>query len=372
MRPPAEFTFRLDAPPANVFAAVWRTDLDAPGFAVLVPETSIESRLSRRLIVDLATAFAEFSSDFAPADVTFASPLRSTSMRFPAFAVLLAAFSSHALADDKTAAEALKDAKVEVKFDKTGGAVGVFCKESHLLTTEHFKLIGSLKGLKELTLYNKCPLDDANLALIADLPSLEKVGIDGATFSDSGMKHMAGWKSLKTMTFFHQLNKKEFTGGGLTHLKDLPHFESFGCGGSPFTDAGMAAAAKLPHLKDLRVWHTMNTDAGTAKLKDAANLRSVWLAPQFTPRITDESLAKLADVPTLEEVKITETKLTWDGGLRHLKALPKLKKLNLDETDVSDADLTKLKDELPNVEVARKPPTEEQKKWLTQRFAAKK
>ncbi len=293
-------------------------------------------------------------------------------MRFPAFAVLVAASCSPALADDKPAAEALEGAKVEVKFDKAGTAVGVFCKESHLLTSEHFKLIGSLKGLKELTLYNKCPLADETLPLLADLPDLEKVGIDGAKFTDDGLKHMAGWKALKTMTFFHVINKDKFTGAGLAHLKDLPHFESFGCGGSSFTDAGMEAAAKLPHLKDLRVWHTMNTDAGTAKLKDAANLRSVWLAPQFTPRITDESLARLADVKSLEEVKITETKLTWDGGLRHLTALPKLKKLTLDETDISDADLTKLKDALPNVAVARKPPTEEQMKWLTQRFATKK
>lgn len=293
-------------------------------------------------------------------------------MRLLAFATLFAAVGSQALADDKTAAESLKVAKVEVKFDKAGVAVGVFCKESHLLTPEHFKLIGSLKGLKELTLYNKCTLDDANLALIGDLPNLEKVGIDGATFSDSGMKHMAGWKSLKTMTFFHELNKKEFTGAGLTHLKDLPNFESFGCGGSPFTDAGMEAVARLPHLKDLRVWHTMNTDAGTAKLKDATNLRSVWLAPQFTTRITDESLARLADVKSLEEVRITETKLTWDAGLQHLIALPKLKKLNLDETDITDADLAKLKEELPKVEVSRKAPTEQQLKWLQERFAKKK
>lgn len=274
-------------------------------------------------------------------------------------------------ADDKAAAEALKDAKVEVKFDKAGTAVGVFCKESHLLTADHFKLVGSMKGLKELTLYNKCPLDDANLALLADLPNLEKVGIDGATFSDAGMKQMAGWKSLKTMTFFHCLNKKEFTGAGVAHLAGLPQFESFGCGGSPFTDAGMAAVAKLPHLKDLRVWHTLNTDAGTAKLKDAANLRSVWLAPQFTPRITDASLAALADVKSLEEVKITETRLTRDG-LKHLAALPKLKKLVLDETDISDADLAALKADLPKVEIARKPPSEQQLKWLRERFAPAK
>jgi hypothetical protein len=287
-------------------------------------------------------------------------------MRTATIALVLA-LAAAAPADDRTVAEKLKDAKVEVKFDKAGTAVGVFCKESHLLTPGHFKLVGSLKGLKELTLYNKCPLTDDNLALLADLPNLEKVGIDGATFSDAGMKHMAGWKSLKQMTFFHELNKKEFTGAGLAHLKELPQFESFGCGGSPFTDAGMEAAASLPHLKDLRVWHTMNTDAGTAKLKGAGKLRSVWLAPQFTTRITDASLEALASCPSLEEVKVTETRLTW-AGLQHLTKLPNLKKLNLDETDISDADLAKLKEALPKVEVVRKPPTEQQLKWLAERF----
>jgi len=274
-------------------------------------------------------------------------------------------------ADDKSVAESLKAAKVEVKFDKAGTATGVYCKESHLLTPEHFKLIGSLKGLKELTLYNKCPLNDETLALLAELPNLEKVGIDGAMFSDAGMKHMAGWKSLKQMTFFHCLNKKEFTGAGVAHLKDLPNFESFGCGGSPFTDAGMEAAAKLPNLRDLRVWHTMNTDAGTAQLKDAKNLKSVWLAPQFTTRITDQSLESLAACPSLEEVKITETRLSWNG-LKHLKSLPKLKKLNLDETDISDADLAKLKEELTKVEITRKPPTEQQMKWINDNRAKPK
>jgi hypothetical protein len=293
-------------------------------------------------------------------------------MRLIAFALLLATFVPHAVADDRATVESLKAAKVEVKLDKAGTPVEVFCKESQDLTAEHFKLIASLKFLKELTLY-RCPITDEGLALLADLPHVEKVAFEGAKLTDDGLKHMAAWNSLKSLTFFHAINKDKFTGAGLTHLKDLPSFESFGCGGSTFTNAGMEAVAKLPHLKDLRVWHTYNTDAGTSKLKDATHLRSVWLAPQFTTRITDESLAHLAEVKSLEEVKITETKLTWEAGLKHLKALPKLKKVNLDECDVSEADLAKLKDELPKVEVVRaKLPTEQQLKWLQERFAKKK
>jgi len=49
------------------------------------------------------------------------------------------------------------------------------------------------------------------------------------------------------------------------------------------------------------------------------------------------SLEHLAACKSLEEVKISETRLTWDG-LKHLKSLPNLKKLNLDETDISETD----------------------------------
>lgn len=293
-------------------------------------------------------------------------------MRIPTLALLVcSALAPLTQADDKAAIEKLKEAKVEVKLDKAGNPVGVFCKESQNLTADHFRLIGSLKSLKELTLY-RCPITDEGLALLTDLPNLEKVAFEGGKFTDDGMKQMAGWKSLKTMTFFHSLNKEGFTGAGVAHLKELPNFESFGCGGSSLTDAGLAAIASLPHLKDLRIWHTMNTDAGTVKLQACKNLRSVWLAPQFTPRITDASLLALSEIPSLEQIKITETRLTWDGGLKHLQKLPNLRKLTLDETEISDADLAKVKEAFPKVELSHKPPTEQQLKWLKDRFAKAK
>jgi len=133
----------------------------------------------------------------------------------------------------------------------------------------------------------------------------------------------------------------------------------------------MEAVVKLPHLKELRVWHTLNTDTGTAKLKDATNLKSVWLAPQFTTRITDQSLEHLAACKSLEEVKISETRLTWDW-LKHLKSLPNVKKLNLDETDISETDLVKIKEALPKVEVTGKPPSDQQLKWINEHRAKPK
>jgi hypothetical protein len=249
--------------------------------------------------------------------------------------------------------------------------VSVFCRESHALAPEHYRNIAQQRGVKTLTLYNKCSLTDETLALLAGLDQVEKVGIDGAKFTDDGMKQMAGWKNLRQLTFFLVINPGKFTGAGVAHLAKLPKLENFGCGGSSFTDAGMAAVARLPHLTDLRIWHTPVTDAGVACLTNTT-LRSLRLAPQFTPRITDAALPHIAAIKSLESLNLGEMKLTWDAGLKHLKSLPKLKKLELELVVISDADLAKLKAELPGVQVTVKPPDEKQRTQIERSWEKKR
>ena len=126
----------------------------------------------------------------------------------------------------------------------------------------------------------------------------------------------------------------------------------------------MAACARLPHLTDLRIWHTPVTDAGVACLTNLTRSRSLRLAPQFTPRITDAALVHVAAIKSLESLSLGEMKLTWDGGLKHLKTLPKLKGLELDLVVISEADLARLKTELPDVQVTVKPPEEKQREQI--------
>jgi len=96
------------------------------------------------------------------------------------------------------------------------------------------------------------------------------------------------------------------------------------------------------------------------------------LAPQFTPRITDAALPHIAAIKSLESLSLAEMKLTWDGGLKLLKVLPKLKKLELDAVVVSDADLARLKAELPGVQVTVKPPDEKQRDQIQRNWEKKR
>jgi len=79
------------------------------------------------------------------------------------------------------------------------------------------------------------------------------------------------------------------------------------------------------------------------------------------PWLTDETLAHVARITTLETLSLGEMQLTWAAGLKQLPALPALKKLTLDLVDISDADRARLKAELPGVQVEWKTPDEQQR-----------
>jgi hypothetical protein len=56
-------------------------------------------------------------------------------------------------------------------------------------------------------------------------------------------------------------------------------------------------------------------------------------------------------VKNLEEISLTETWLTYDGGFKHLAALPNLKKLSIPKVIASEEDIAKLKAELPTLAI---------------------
>ena len=73
-------------------------------------------------------------------------------------------------------------------------------------------------------------------------------------------------------------------------------------------------------------------------LSDQGELQEVDLA--YTPA-TDDDLAKLATIPSIETLQLTGTKIT-DEGIKHLVALPKLNVLTLYATPITDESIDHL------------------------------
>jgi hypothetical protein len=290
-----------------------------------------------------------------------------TNLRGVACACLLSLIGViDASADDAAIIKGLQE-KATVAETKGGLSIGDCSK----LTDADFKAIGSLSNLKSVSF--GVGFTDKSLPLLTGLSQLEAFGTNGFQFSDESVKEFAHFKKLRTLTFFHP--GKQFTGTGLSQLAELPDLERMTVAGSfSFGDDGMAALSKLKRLRELRVWHAGNTNEGVKKLQDLSALESLNLGQRLTQKgdacPNDATIALLADVKSLKALELSEARLSYDALVR-LKKLPGLKKLTLNGIDIGDADVERLKKELPGAQVTFTKPNEGAMRRINGLFGAR-
>jgi hypothetical protein len=276
-------------------------------------------------------------------------------VRFAAVVLLIAAVPVRA--DNRAYADEMKRAGHSVKLDKDGTLVGLTLNKSETLTADDYRRIGTLTGLKQLTVYGTCKMTDADAEHLGRLVTLEELAVNGTAFSDAAFAHLGKLTNLRKLTFWHLgWQKVEITGKGFAELARCPRLEAFGFAGSTVGDDGLKALAGVKSLRRVVCYHTRITDAGLAHLKELPDLREVHAGPQFSMRLGDAGLTTLCRIPTLERIEYGETILTHDGSLKQLRSLKALKALKLDKVEVSAADLERLRAELPGVMIEHTPP----------------
>ena len=285
-------------------------------------------------------------------------------MKLPA-AFLLSAFLTAASlhAGDAEILAALKSKGAEITETK-GVVTAVSFPDCSKLTTPDYAQIGQLTAVKQLS-FGK-GFDDAGLKAIGAVTAVENLSTNGMDVSDEGVRALAKWKSLKSIAFFHP--GKRLTGTGLAALAALPNFDRLTVAGSlAFADDGMAAVATITQLKNFRTWHSGVTTEGVKKLAALKNLTSVYVGQRlsYTPPVTlsDAVLPVLAELPLLEDVTLGEARLTL-SALGQLKKLTHLKRLTLDNIELSESDVAALKQQLPKTDVRWTPPNEAGKKRI--------
>jgi Leucine-rich repeat (LRR) protein len=112
----------------------------------------------------------------------------------------------------------------------------------------------------------------------------------------------------------------------------------------PITDLALRYLEQFPDLTSL---HIMNcpvvTDAGLRHLKSLKKLRRLDLRGSS---ITDSGLAELSGLSELRELALSRTSVS-DAGLEHLEGLAKLEWLTLSNTAVTRDGAKALKQHLP-------------------------
>ena len=268
---------------------------------------------------------------------------------------LLIATLALAFADEAELLRPLEAKGVKIKKTSAGVVTGVNIGVLKGITIEDYRAIGRCRDLITLNLLAEdLPFNDEAAAQLTGLDKLEKFFSNGAQLTDDGFKSLASWKSLKQIGFDHWFRtvKDKPIGAGLAQLAALPNLESVRLGGCQVGIEAMEALATIKTLKKIDVSHARWVDDETLLfLQKLPDLRILIASPQYSPRLTDAALRNLSGVKSLEEITLSEILLTYDGGFKHLAALPRLKKLSLPQVIASDEDVKKLKADLPNLVV---------------------
>ena len=273
--------------------------------------------------------------------------------------VLGTGFVIAANADATPGVDALVAKGVVFKIEKDGVVSEASVGQKATVTDEDYKLIGSIHTLKRLGIGSEtAPLTDDVAKSLSGLDQLEKFSANGAQMTDDGFKAFAGWKNLKSIGLDHwgwflpgHVPNKGFFGAGLASLASCPNLEQVRFGGCRIDNHATEALAQSKSLQIIDLQHSQVTDDGIPAFEALPKLRIIRLSPQFSPRITDASLAALGTIKTLEEIEINQTWLTYDKGFSHLKELPSLKKIVLTQVIASEEDIAKLKADHPTTEI---------------------
>ncbi len=186
---------------------------------------------------------------------------------------------------------------------------------------------------------------DAVLKSIANLTTLEFLGLNATKITDAGLQHIAGLTNLTELS----LGNIKISGSGLQHLVKLENLTDLRLDGSFAHDVGLQYITNLPlrklwlsstYVTSLGLPHVgkitsleelvlgPNISIGSEGAKQLANLKSLIKLDLHGSRVTDIGLQHLADLVLLEELDLRETDIT-SAGLKHLEKLQRLRKIDL-------------------------------------------
>lgn len=180
------------------------------------------------------------------------------------------------------------------------------------VTDNGLALVGALRHLREVDLYEAPSVSDAGLEKLRDLCDLEALRLLGTSVTDQGLEHVGQLERLRVL----HLQGHPITDAGLAELRNLTRLTSLSLNGTAVNDTGLAHLAQFRELEDLDLSHTKASDAGLEHLRDLSKLRILRL---HGTAVTDAGLAHLYSLKALQFLELSVGQGVTKGGVEQLK-----------------------------------------------------
>ncbi len=133
--------------------------------------------------------------------------------------------------------------------------------------------IRGLTGLRVLML-QRGVAGDAEAAILATLPDIERLVLRESPLSDAGFRALAGCRSLEDLN----VPQATCTAAGIASLEALPSLRRLRLGGANLQGSEVARAiARLPGLRSLHLIDVAIGDEGLDALAELSTLRNLYL-----------------------------------------------------------------------------------------------
>lgn len=224
-------------------------------------------------------------------------------------------------------------------------AVDFSVRETTQLSDEDLALIAQMDSLEEIDLTG-CRASGQGMHALARLGRLRSFTMRDAPIDDEAVAIASSWRNLekfdisidiyRILLYKHPRHPLPMVSGcGLTVLAGLPQLRDLRLAACPIGDADMAIIARMSDLERLELFGTQLGDAGAASLGGLRKLRTLSVSQTA---IADAGLSSIAKIISLERLACSETRIT-DRGVMALIHLPSLRSLDVSYTHVTDTAL---------------------------------
>lgn len=262
---------------------------------------------------------------------------------------------------------ALKRLDGRVTRDKPDGPVVAVRLFSDKVTDDDLKELAQFDGLKKLELsaagvtgtgfaaLTGLPLEELNLMFakgttneglkeIAKIKTLKVLHLSQGKHTDDGVKGLAALENLEEISVSSGVNDTSFY--PFKGHKKLCKVRADNCG---VGDGAMKALSTCPELRVLELYGSAVTDLGYGYVGKMAKLEEL----RTSYKIADKGVAELGNLEKLRKLSVWNSSVTIKG-IRALPNLKNIKDLDISTWNIKAEDADKLRDELPNCNVAYK------------------
>jgi hypothetical protein len=241
------------------------------------------------------------------------------------------------------------------KVDETPGSVSVSSDEviglrPYNVTPDNFstwvRYLENVGRVYYIDLSN-VQIKDENLNHLAHFSHLEELSLAETEVTSSGLANLRsaagllrldlsncnwldddGLEYLQILQNLIWLNLKgtKITHAGLLHLNELTRISHLILRDTNISNTDLNALEGLHRLKYLDISETQIDDAGLVPLCRFTHLRSLWI--EDCKKITDAGMAHLSCMTSLRRLRLNNTNIT-DEGLKHLENLERLEHLEV-------------------------------------------